>query len=131
MDFWQEVKARLMVTQLSRNLPVRCVAKAFWLPASPKSNHLVSPKRVSWRNEKLRAKSWKLEPNPTVIRKGLPGVRPLRVIRDQYLSTRAIFDTDILHTRWTLLEMRKDALYNLVTFPSSFVARALPTHQNC
>jgi hypothetical protein len=29
MELWQEVKARLMVTQLSPEAAVRCVAKAF------------------------------------------------------------------------------------------------------
>jgi hypothetical protein len=37
------------------------------------------------------------------------GVRPLCPVRDQCLSVRANFDTDALHTRWTLAEIRKDA----------------------
>jgi hypothetical protein len=63
-----------------------------------------------WRNEKPRLRSWKLEPNPTAIREGPTErktalettgstIRRLRVVRDQYLSARANFDADMLHTR--------------------------------
>jgi hypothetical protein len=37
------------------------------------------------------------------------GVGPLCAVRDQCLSARANFDTDMLYTRWTLLEMQKNA----------------------
>ena len=48
-------------------------------------------------------------------------VGPLRVIRDQCLSARANFDADMLHTRWTLLKMRKDALQRGLRLPTRLV----------
>jgi len=44
--------------------------------------------------------------------------KPLRVVRDQCLSARANFDTDMLYTKWTLLEMRKDALQRDLPAPT-------------
>ena len=49
--------------------------------------------------------------------------RPLRVVRDQCLSARANFDIDILHTRWTLLDVRKDALQRDLPTPDEACAR--------
>jgi hypothetical protein len=87
------------------------------------------PSPPSWRNEKLRLRNWKLESNPMVIGeepterkialettgstiRRLRGIKiwcgPLRIVRDQCLSTHANFYTGMLHTRWTLLEIRKD-----------------------
>jgi hypothetical protein len=79
------------------------------LSPSPSSTGRLPP---SWRNEKPRLRSWKLEPNLTAIREGPTerktaleitgsiirrlrgiklGVEPLRIVRDQYLLVRANF----------------------------------------
>ena len=115
-------------------------------PASSPSFSLFQrpPSPPPWRNEKPRLRSWKFKPNPTAIREGRTerktafetreaqqedqkeskfGVRPLRVVRDQSLSARANFDTDMLHTRWTLSEMRKDAHQRGLPAPDEACAR--------
>jgi hypothetical protein len=48
---------------------------------------------------------------------------PIRVVRDQYISSRTNFDTDMLHTRWTLLEMRKDVLQRGLPTPDEACAQ--------
>jgi hypothetical protein len=40
-----------------------------------------------------------------------------------YLSACAIFDADMIHTGWTLLEMRKDALQRGLPAPDEACAR--------
>jgi hypothetical protein len=74
------------------------------LEARAESN---SYKRGSYREEDSTQDNGKH--NKKIKRNQKFGVRPLRVVRDQCLSTRANFDTNMLHTRWTLSEMRKDA----------------------
>jgi hypothetical protein len=51
------------------------------------------------------------------------------VVRDQCLSARANFDTDMLHTRWTLLGMREDALQRGLSAPDEAYARHHCLHQ--
>ena len=122
----------------------RVLSRFFSLPPPPSPSFQQLPSPPTWRNEKPQLRSWELEPNPTAIKEGRTerktalettgstirrlrgikfGVRPLRVVRDQCLSAHANFDTDMLHTRWTLLEMRKDALQRGLPAPDEAYAK--------
>ena len=46
------------------------VLSRFFLPSFPSFSLFQRPPSPSWRNEKLRLRSWELEPKPTAIREG-------------------------------------------------------------
>ena len=66
------------------------VLSRFFLPPFPSFSLFQRPPSPSWRNKKPRLRSWKLEPNPTVIREG-------RTERKTTLETicGAVFDSTL------------------------------------
>jgi len=107
------------------------VLSRFFLPPSPSFSLFQRPPSPSWRNKKPRLGSWKLEPNPTVIREG-------RTERKTALETicGAVFDSTLTSDcpdfefadRATILELEANIQKRVATELPGLLCRVVDRH---